>query len=261
MPDRDLAALDNYQLIPRVLHDVHEVDLGVTVLEQVLASPVVPLVEGVLDSLDTLSLVRAELLLEPAGDKGGALERSLALLKTDKMGELMPKVRRLAARGVSALALDFSVLADTAPYGANPWRPKTREDLAELRAAAGCPIWLYGVASPADALVAAEAGLEGVVVHSGAGFYLNGPATIEIFPEVLDAVAGMINVYAGGPVRNGVDVFRYLAVGAEAVVVESDRARANLESELAYAMRLTGCATVADIGYEAIFAPLFGEFQ
>ena len=269
MPDRDLAALDGYQLIPRVLHDVHEVDLGVTVLERAFASPVVPLVEGLLSGVETrgtetrgtetLSLVRAELLLE-LGEKGGALERAVALLKTEKMGELMPKVRKLAARGVGALALDFTALADTAPYGTNPWRPKTREDLAELRAAAGCPIWLYGVASPADALLAAEAGLEGVVVHSGAGFYLGGPATIEIFPEVLDAVAGMTSVYAGGPVRSGVDVFRYLAVGAEAVVVESDRALANLEAELAYAMRLTGCETVADIGYEAIFAPLFGEF-
>lgn len=255
MPDRDLVALESYQLIPRVLHDVHEVDLGVTVLEQALLSPIVPLVEGTLGELETLSLVRAELLLEA----GGRFERAVPLLRTEKMGELMPKVRRLAARCVPALALDFTVLADTAPYGENAWRPKTREDLAELRAAAGCPIWLYGVASPADALVAAEAGLEGIVVHSGAGFYLNGPATIEIFPEVLDAVAGMISVYAGGPVQSGVDVFRYLAVGAEAVVVESDRARANLEAELAYAMRLTGCETVADIGYEAIFAPLFGE--
>ena len=256
VPDRDLAALESYQLIPRVLHDVHEVDLSVTVLEQLLASPVVPLVEGGLNALETLSLVRAELL---AAEKG-LLEHTVPLLKTEKMGELMPKVRRLAAQGAPALALDFTVLADTAPYGTNPWRPKTREDLAELRAAAGCPIWLYGVVSPADALLAAEAGLEGIVVHSGAGFYLNGPATIEVFPEVLDAVAGMISVYAGGPVRSGIDVFRYLAVGAEAVIVESDRARANLESELAYAMRLTGCETVADIGYEAIFAPLFGEF-
>lgn len=255
MPDRDLVALESYQLIPRVLHDVHEVDLGVTVLEQALHSPILPLVEGTLGGLETLSLVRAELLLEA----GGSLERAVPLLRAERMGELMPKVRRLAARHVPALALDFTILADTAPYGEDAWRPKTREDLAELRAAAGCPIWLYGVASPADALIAAEAGLEGIVVHSGAGFYLNGPATIEIFPEVLDAVAGMISVYAGGPVQSGVDVFRYLAVGAEAVVVESDRARANLEAELAYAMRLTGCETVSDIGYEAIFAPLFGE--
>lgn len=256
MLDRDLAALESYQLIPRVLHDVHEVDMGVTVLEQTLFSPLLPLLEGVVSGVASLSLVRAELL----EDKGLALEQAVPLLKTEKMGELMPKVRRLAARGVPALALDFTVLADTAPYGEHAWRPKTREDLAELRAAAGCPVWLYGVVGPADAIVAAEAGLEGIVVHSGAGFYLNGPATIEVFPEVLDAVAGMISVYAGGPVRSGVDVFRYLAVGAEAVVVESDRARVNLESELAYAMRLTGCATVSDIGYEAIFAPLFGEF-
>jgi hypothetical protein len=48
-------------------------------------------------------------------------------------------------------------------------------------------------------------------------------------------------------------------VGAEAVVVESDRSLHALEAELHYAMRLTGCALLADIGYDAIFAPLFGD--
>ncbi|MBS3933267.1 MAG: hypothetical protein KGZ35_02840, partial [Truepera sp.] len=70
---------------------------------------------------------------------------------------------------------------------------------------------------------------------------------------------GTVAVYAGGPVQSGIDIFRYLAVGAEAVVVVSDRSLASLQAELAYAMRLTGCATLADISYDAIFAPLFSE--
>lgn len=255
MVDRDVAALLSYQLIPRVLHDVHEVDIRTTILERSLKSPILPLVDTPV-KLETLSLVDGALLLE---HESFIAANAIALLKTEKMGELMPKVRKLVSRGIPALALDFTILADTPPYGNNIWKPKTREDLAEIRAAAGCPIWLYGICSPHDAELAMEAGLEAIVVHSGAGYYLEGPATIEIFPEVFDTVAGMMSVYAGGPVRSGIDVFRYLAVGAEAVIVDSDRALVNLEAELMYAMRLTGCETLSDIDYDAIFAPLFNE--
>lgn len=256
MPERDIAALASYQLIPKLLHDVHEVNSGFALLDQDLAAPILPLLE-VAVSPESLSLVNADIALSQ-GDTF-AFDCMVPLLPTQKMGELMPKVKKLAARNVPALALDFSVLAETPPFGTSDWRPKTREDLAELGAAAGCPIWLYGICSPKDAEIAAEAGLEAIIVHSGAGYYLDGPATIDIFPEVFDAVAGMISIYAGGPVRSGIDVFRYLAVGAEAVVVDSDRSLANLQAELAYAMRLTGCETLADISYEAIFAPLFKE--
>lgn len=258
MAHRDIAALESYQLVPRLLHDVHEVDTRVDLLGLELPAPIVPLVEpGHRPSDGVLSLVEAgAVLADPQQFRSAG---TLPLLETEKMGELMPKVRKLAALGVPGLALDMTVLAESTPFGARAWRPRNREDLAELCAAAGCPVWLYGVASPADAEVAAEAGLDGIVVHAGSGYYLGGPATVEVLPEVFDAVAGMIGVYAGGPVRSGIDVFRYLAVGAEAVVVDSDRPVANLEAELHYAMRLTGCETLADISYEAIFAPLFGE--
>jgi isopentenyl diphosphate isomerase/L-lactate dehydrogenase-like FMN-dependent dehydrogenase len=254
--ERDFAALDSYQLLPRVLHEVVNVDASCTLLGQTLPGPIVPLVHGSLDDAasSAVSLVEAAML---AGDE--PLTRVVALLKPEKMGELMPKVRRLSERGALALALDFTSLAETPPYGALEWRPRSREDLAELGAAASCPLWLYGVASPADAEVAMEAGLDAIVVHGGAGRHLGGPATIDLFPEIFDTVAGMLAVYAGGPVRSGIDVFKYLALGAEVVVAESDRSLASLRHELEYAMRLTGCATLAEIGYEAVFEPLFGE--
>ena len=262
MADRDIEALESYQLIPRLLHDVHLVDASCQLLDHTYETPIVPLLERALgrppNDLDSLSFVDAELLLEQPEFH---FNLSVPLLKPEKMGNLMPKVRKLAAAGVPAFALDLSVLADTPPYGSHIWRPRTREDLAELRAAAGVPLWVYGVCSVADADIATEAGLEGLVVTSGAGHFLNGPAAAEIFPDIFDSVAGTISVYAGGPVRSGVDVFRYLAIGAEAVVVDSDRSLENLRAELEYAMRLTGCQTLADIGYEAVFAPLFGEAQ
>lgn len=259
MFDRDIAALDSYQLLPRLLYEAMQVDCQCTLLEKPCSSPIIPLVPAGHLRLepDCLSMVDAEVLLEHP--EHSHLAYSVALLKAARMGELMPQVRRLAALGVAGLALDLSILAETPPYGNEPWRPRSREDLAELSAAAGMPLWLYGVCSIADATIASEAGVTGIVVNADAGLYLGGPATAEVFPEIFDAVAGSIAVYAGGPVRSGIDIFRYLAIGAEAVVVDSDRAVLNLRSELEYAMRLTACQTLADISYEAIFTPLFSS--
>lgn len=258
VPDHDLDALESYQLVPKLLHAVGEPDTGTLLLGRTLNAPILPLLEAPIPlSRDTLALLGAEAVLaQPEGPEGAPF---VPLLKPEKMGYLMPKVRALAARGVPGFVLDIGALAETPPFGPLEWHPRTREDLAELRAAAGAPLWLYGVSSVADAETASEAGLDGVVVNTGAGLFLGAPATAEVFPEIFDAVAGTISVYAGGTVRSGIDVFRYLALGAEAVVVDCDRALHNLRAELAYAMRLTGCATLADISYEAIFAPLFSE--
>ncbi len=72
-------------------------------------------------------------------------------------------------------------------------------------------------------------------------------------------MAGMLRVLAGGDVGGGVDALRLLALGADAVVVGGERPTAALEEELRYAMRLTGCASLADVGYDIVFAPLFDE--
>ena len=255
VPEHDFAALDSLQLIPRLLHRVSDPDTRLTLLGRDLAAPLLPLADLPSPRTETLSLLEAETLLAQDGE----FPAYLPLLKPEKMGVLMPKLKKLVAHGVPGLVLDLSAFAESPPYGGLEWHPRTREDLAELRAAAGVPLWLYGVCSVLDAEVASEAGLEGVVVNTGAGVFLGAPATAEVFPDILDAVAGTISVYAGGPVRSGIDVFRYLALGAEAVVVDTDRSPLNLRAELAYAMRLTGCATLADISYEAIFAPLFSE--
>jgi isopentenyl diphosphate isomerase/L-lactate dehydrogenase-like FMN-dependent dehydrogenase len=250
----DLVALARWALVPRVLHDVVDPDPGVELLERPRPHPIVRRYHGGARAAPdgALTLVEAAAVTEPHPDR-------IPVLPSGKMGELMPEVRRLVALDVPALALDLTHLGDVAPFGSNPWRPRTREDLAELAAAAGRPVWLVGVASADDAAVAAEAGLDAIVVDAALGRHLGGPATADVLPEVVDAVAGMLRVLAGGHVGSGLDVFRLLALGADAVVVAGDRPTAALDEELRYALRLTGCATLADVGYDALFEPLFGE--
>lgn len=257
MSDREYAALDQYALMARVLHDVDDVDSRMQLLDIDLSSPILPFSVSTAQPGAPLALAGAASVLESPEEYSPA--STIPVLENDKMGQLMPLVKRLAGLAVPALALDLRPLAHTPPYGPLRWRPRTREDLAELRAAAGCPIWVLGVNSSADAEIVVEAGLEGVIVNSTLSAHIGGPMAIEVLPEILDAVAGMTGVYVSGPVRGGLDVFRYLAVGAEAVAVETDRSLANLEAEFHYALRLTGCQTLADISYECFYAPLFGE--
>jgi len=269
MREHDIAALDDHQLVPRVLHEVEEPDLSVEVLGLTLEWPLVPRLPAGASWGDALtrpatgglarlgavdaSAVTAERLSECPPDS------VVAVLPPRRMAELVAEVKRLADLGVAGVGIDLAPLSDVAPFGKEAFRPRSREDLAELRAAAGGPLWVFGVGSPADAEVAAEAGADVVVVSSALGSRLRSPATIELLPEVVDAVAGMLTIAAEGALRDGVDAFRYLAVGAELVVVDGDRSITALAAELAYAYKLTGCATFADVGYDALFAPLYTE--
>lgn len=256
--NRDELALDSHRLLPRLLRNVDRVDSSVVLAGLQLHAPLLPLALSVSEGAGQSPAIvpAAELLARKQHYHAAGC---VAGLSNDSMGNLIRTVRELAGLGVAAIALDLSNQADTPPYGENEWRPRSREELAELRGAAGVPFWLSGIASADDADVALEAGLDAVVVHSETGRLIGGPAVIEVLPEVVDAVAGTMDVLAGGLVRNGIDAFRLLAVGADAVVIEGDRRMGHLVEELHYAMRLTGCASFADIGLDSVYAPLFGE--
>jgi isopentenyl diphosphate isomerase/L-lactate dehydrogenase-like FMN-dependent dehydrogenase len=104
-----------------------------------------------------------------------------------------------------------------------------------------------------------EAGAAGVVVSNhGARQLADAPATADILPEIVDAVAGRADVYVDGGVRRAPDVVKALALGARAVLVGrpslwavatggADGVTGLLawyETELRRAMALCGAATV-----------------
>lgn len=258
MIERNFAALDAHQLLPRALTEVREAALGTHHLGRSLTHPMVLRGKRALP-FPTPGLALLDAAAAEAAANKQPLELTVAHLEAVGMAELIRAALSLAEVGVAGVALDLGGLSATPPYGEREWRPRTREEIAELRAAAGRPLWVMGLLSAADAEVAAEAGADGVVLSAELGWHLGAPSVIEVLPEVIDAVGGTLTVIAGGPVRSGIDVFRYLAVGAELVVVDGERPLATLMAELDYAMRLTGCSDLTDVGYHALFAPLFGE--
>ena len=45
------------------------------------------------------------------------------------------------------------------------------------------------------------------------------PATAEVLPEIVDAVQGEMKILVDGGIRSGVDIFKALAIGADAVII------------------------------------------
>jgi len=73
-------------------------------------------------------------------------------------------------------------------------------------------VWVKGIATGEDALLAVHHGVDGVVVSNHGGRQLNGAlATLDALPEVVEAVQGKIPVHVDGGVRHGTDIFKALA--------------------------------------------------
>jgi 4-hydroxymandelate oxidase len=125
------------------------------------------------------------------------------------------------------------------------------------------PIIIKGIARADDARRAAGMGVAGIVVSNHGGRQLDtAPATIDVLPYVVEAVAGAAEVYVDGGVRRGTDVIKAIARGAQAVLLGRpvlwglavdgergvSRALEILRAEIDNSMALSGCPTIADIG-------------
>ncbi|MFI0085271.1 lactate 2-monooxygenase [Streptomyces bobili] len=97
---------------------------------------------------------------------------------------------------------------------------KTWPDLAFLREHWDGPIVLKGVLHPDDARLAADAGMDGVVVSNHGGRQVAGAvAAADALPRVAAAVGDRLTVLFDSGVRSGDDVFKALALGARAVLL------------------------------------------
>ena len=74
--------------------------------------------------------------------------------------------------------------------------------------------------TPDEAEIAVAAGAAGIVVSNHGGRILDHtPGAAEVLPAIARAVRGRAVVLADGGVRTGVDVLKYLALGADAVLI------------------------------------------
>ena len=95
----------------------------------------------------------------------------------------------------------------------------TWRDLEWLRSICPLPLVVKGVLTAEDALLAAEHGAAAVVVSNHGGRQLDGvPPTLDVVPEVVEAVGERVEVLVDGGIRRGTDVLKALALGARATL-------------------------------------------
>mgnify|MGYP002723420368 FL=1 len=136
------------------------------------------------------------------------------------------------------------------------------KDLEWIRDFWNGPMIIKGILDPEDARDAVSFGADGIVVSNHGGRQLDGVlSSARALPAIADAVKGDLRILVDSGVRNGLDVVRAVALGADAVMLgrafvyalaaEGQAGVANLldlfEKEMRVAMTLTGARSIASI--------------
>lgn len=126
-------------------------------------------------------------------------------------------------KGANAFAVAMDIDAAGLPFLKNfnpPAGSKSVEQLREIVELLDVPFIVKGIMTPRAALKAKEAGASAIVVSNHGGRVLDQcPATAEVLEDIVKAANGSMKIFVDGGIRTGVDVFKALALGADAVII------------------------------------------
>jgi isopentenyl diphosphate isomerase/L-lactate dehydrogenase-like FMN-dependent dehydrogenase len=161
----------------------------------------------------------------------------------------MPAVTAATGGGAAITPQEFFSLVDPS---------LTWDGFAHIARESSLPVLVKGVQTAEDARLAVEHGATGIIVSNHGGRQLDGvAASIDVLPEVVDAVDGRVEVLVDGGIRRGTDVLVALALGARAVLagraplwglvaageVGARHVLELLRSEIELGLGLLGCPT------------------
>lgn len=151
----------------------------------------------------------------------------------------------------------------------------TADDLQWLRDATRLPILAKGVTHPKDALALSDMGFDGIVVSNHGGRALDcAPAPLDVLPAIRTALGPDATILIDGGIRRGSDIFKAIALGANAVMIGRPQLHALsvagslgvahmlklLRDDLELVMALAGTPTIAAITADTLFRnPGFGS--
>jgi len=145
-------------------------------------------------------------------------------------------------------------------------QPKSIDEIREFVKATSLPFIVKGVLSASDAYKCAEAGVKGIVVSHHHGIMNYAVPPLQILPDIVKAVDGKTKIFVDCGVESGMDVYKALALGADAVCVgravmkpleegaEGVRKKlAEMTTELATVMARTGVKKLSEIDSSVIW--------
>lgn len=184
-------------------------------------------------------------------------------LKPWRMELVEERIRLSEQAHAIAIAMDIDTAGlPHANKSTNALLFKSQDDLRRIAEMTEMPFFVKGIMTADEAVLAAEAGVYGIIVSNHGGRVLDhGLSTAEVLPEIRAAVGKRVKVLADGGVRSGVDAFKLLALGADAVLIGRPYAIAafgggaegvrlyteKVTAELRDTMAMTGCRTLSDI--------------
>ncbi|AKN32524.1 (S)-2-hydroxy-acid oxidase [Clostridium carboxidivorans P7] len=284
----NVEALDSYKLNMRVIHDAKDPDTSTELFGKKMEVPVFAapvsgttlnmggkfteeqyiswVIGGCLDAgiypmvgdtaVDSFLITNLQQLKEFNGE-------GIAIIKPWENSNVINKIKLSEEAGAFAVGMDIDAagLITLALHG-KPVGPKTVEQIKEIVQSTKLPFILKGIMTVDEAKLAVEAGVDAIVVSNHGGRVLDQtPGVADVLPEIAEAVKGKVTILADGGVRNGVDVLKMLALGADAVLIGRPFVTASfggeregvklyidtIKSELKSAMVLTGCKSVKDV--------------
>lgn len=290
----NLEALDKYRLNLRTIHEVKEPNasveiFGYTLDFPVLAAPITgttynmggqmseeewaqEVIAGCFEA-GTLGMTGdgADPTMYDSGIKAiQAFDgKGIPIIKPRAQEEIIKLIRKGEQANALAVGVDIdgAGLVTMALKG-QPVGPKTLMEIKELTASTKLPFILKGVMTVTEAQLAVEAGAAAIVVSNHGGRVLDHtPGAAEVLPEIADAFGKKITIFADGGVRNGIDVLKLLALGANAVLIGRPMITAafgggrkgvalylnKIKNELIQAMLLTGTASLKNVSREIIY--------
>lgn len=290
----NIEALDAYKLNMRVIHDAKNSDTSTVLFGKkmdipVFAAPVSGttlnmggkfseeeyitwVIEGCIDAgiypmvgdtaVDSFLTTNLDQLKKFNG-------QGIVVIKPWENSNVIKKIKLAEEAGVYAIGMDIDAagLITLALHG-KPVGPKTVEEIREIVVSTKLPFILKGIMTADEAELAVEAGVNAIVVSNHGGRVLDQtPGVADVLPEIAEAVKGKVTILADGGVRNGVDVLKMLALGADGVLIGRPFVTASfggqsegvklyidtIKSELESAMILTGCKSIKDISDRIIY--------
>jgi glycolate oxidase len=249
---RNRMGLDSLAFRPRVLRNVEKVSTRATVLGIDVRLPVILAPIGSLQDI----VATGGLAPTRAAAEFGALHMLSSVCKPGLEevagAKSYPKLFQLYVRGDAAWVDSFIARAvehkyaalcltvDLDYYGrrerdiAKRYKPTARReqstaadphqarfswaDITRIRNKFKVPLILKGIATAEDARIAVEHGVDAVYISNHGGRQLDhGKGSIEVLPEVVDAVRGRAEIIIDGGFFRGTDIVKAMALGANAV--------------------------------------------
>lgn len=134
--------------------------------------------------------------------------------------------------------------------------------IEEIKRATKLPVLLKGILHPDDAVLAMEAGIDGIIVSNHGGRQLDGViSSLDALPLIAEAVNGKIPLILDSGIRRGTDLVKALILGADAVLLGRpyiyglavggqtgvEQVLGNFIEETRVSLALSGIAKVAEL--------------